>query len=180
MSRTLLVSIFCEDRVGLVSGVTGLLFDQGANLADVNFAVLGRAAEFSAVCDVAGDLDQWALHGLLAALPVLKGAEIKVSPFDDQAGRDLRGRITHRIEISGGDQPGLIARLSEIFAGFEANVVELDAHTVAANRGGDRYVMRFAVWLPAERADVCLSAVANTAESLGLSCRAVAEDDAAG
>lgn len=191
MSRVLLVSIFCDDRVGLVSGVTGLLFDQAANLRDVSFAVLGRAAEFAAVCEMPDHVTAEALRDDLATLPVLAGAEIKVAPFDDSAATDTSGRVTHRIEISGGDQPGLIARLSEIFASFEANVVELDARTLppipgpppgGSGAGGDgaRYVMRFAVWLPAERAEVCLSAVANTTEAMGLACTVRSESGPTG
>ena len=36
------------------------------------------------------------------------------------------------------------------------------------------YLIRFEVWIPPERADTCIATVANTAESLGLSCNASA------
>jgi glycine cleavage system transcriptional repressor len=72
--------------------------------------------------------------------------------------------------VSGGDQPGLVARLSEIFTQFDANIVRLDAQTLP-DRAGERYVLRFSVSIPVERSEVCLSAVANTAETLGLTCR---------
>jgi len=80
------------------------------------------------------------------------------------------GRITHRIEVSGGDQLGLIARLAEIFAQNGANIVRLDAQKLSETEGG-RYVTRFSVWLPPERAALCLAAVANTAGTLGLTSR---------
>ncbi len=77
------------------------------------------------------------------------------------------GRITHRVEIEGGDQLGLIARLADIFAQSGANIVRLDAQKLPESEGG-RYVTRFLVWLPPARADYCLAAVANTAGSMGL------------
>ena len=80
------------------------------------------------------------------------------------------GRITHRIEVEGGDQLGLIARLADIFAQYGANIVRLDAQKLPEAEGG-RYVTRFPVWMPAARADICLAAVANTAGSLGLASR---------
>ena len=42
---------------------------------------------------------------------------------------------------------------------------------VFAIKGG-RYITRFAVWLPPDRAALCLAAVANTAGSMGLASRA--------
>jgi glycine cleavage system transcriptional repressor len=80
-------------------------------------------------------------------------------------------RITHRIEVEGGDQLGLIARLAEIFAQFGANIVRLDAQKLPEAEGG-RYVTRFAVWLAPERSEICLAAVANTAGSMSLVSRA--------
>ncbi len=170
-ARVALVSTFCPDRVGLVSAVTGKLFDHGVNLRDVAFAVLGRGAEFSAVCDLPDGFDVAELQAGLHSLPELEGAQIKVLAYDEDAASGPLARVTHRVEVSGGDQPGLIARLSEIFTGYEANIVRLDAQTLPDETGG-RYTIRFAVSIAPDRADTCLSAVANTAEHLGLSCEA--------
>ena len=38
---TVLITIFCHDRTGLVSAITGRLFEIGANLGDTSFAMLG-------------------------------------------------------------------------------------------------------------------------------------------
>jgi glycine cleavage system transcriptional repressor len=78
--------------------------------------------------------------------------------------------VTHRVEVSGGDQLGLIARLSEIFAQYGANIVRLDAQKLPESEGG-RYVTRFALWLPPAQAAKCLAAVTNTAGELRLVSR---------
>lgn len=174
MVSVALVSVFGPDRVGLVSAVTGALFEHGVNLRDVSFAALGQGAEFSAVCELPATLAVSDLSEALAALPELAGARLTVTPYDYDPTPGPLGRITHRIEVGGGDQPGLIARLSEIFTQFAANIVRLDAQTLPESDGG-RYIIRFAVAIPPDRADHCLSAIANTAEMLGLSCRAQAE-----
>ena len=88
-----------------------------------------------------------ALEAGLTGLPELKDAQIRVVPFAfDPAPRPM-GRVTHRVEVSGGDQLGLIARLSEIFTQFGANIVRLEARKLPDAEGG-LYVTRFAVWLP--------------------------------
>lgn len=170
MSTLALVSTMCPDRVGLVSGITGHLFTLGINLRDATFASLGTGAEFSAVCELPDGLSVDDVQDGLSSLPELNGAQIRVTPFAFDPTPGPQALITHRVEVSGGDQPGLIARLSEIFTQFHANIVRLDAQTLPDREGGS-YTIRFSVSVPAERAATCLSTVANTAETLGLTCR---------
>jgi glycine cleavage system transcriptional repressor len=75
------------------------------------------------------------------------GAEIQVIPY-------AFGQVTHKITISGADQLGLVARLSEVFRQYEANIARLEARKLSAAEGG-LYVTRVAVWI-APGADRCL------------------------
>ena len=173
-----LVSILCPDRVGLVSAITGRLFDLGINLGDATFAALGRGAEFTALCEMPPHLAIEDLERGLRVVPELAEAQIRVTPYGFDAAPGPETRITHRVEVSGGDQPGLIARLSEAFTEFGANIVRLDAQKLPGGPTG-HYVTRFAVSLPPERAAQCLAAVANTAGHLGLSVETEATDGGA-
>jgi glycine cleavage system transcriptional repressor len=170
MAQVALVSILAPDRVGLVAAIADHLFYAGINLRDTVFASLGRGAEFTALCELPPSLVLEELEAGLARVEALAGAQIRVVPyaFDHEAGP--MDRITHRVEVSGGDQLGLIARLAEIFAQFGANIVRLDAQKLPDSEGG-RYVTRFAVWLPAALAEKCLAAVTNTAGELRLVSR---------
>jgi glycine cleavage system transcriptional repressor len=163
---TVLISIFCSDRTGLVAAITGRLFEVGANLGDTSFAMLGTGAEFTSVCDLPPDVPAAELEADLAALPELKNARVTVRPFELDAAAGPLGRVTHRIVLSGGDRPGLIARLSEALGEFKANIVRLDAQRVPEQ---GLYVTRVAVAIT-DRVDACLNTVANTAGELGLSC----------
>jgi glycine cleavage system transcriptional repressor len=170
MPQVALVSILAPDRVGLVSAIADHLFSAGINLRDTTFAALGKGAEFTSLCELPPALGLRELEDGLAAIKALAGAQIRVVPyaFDHEAGpMDL---VTHRVEVSGGDQLGLIARLSEIFAQYGANIVRLDAQKLPESEGG-RYVTRFALWLPPAQAAKCLAAVTNTAGELRLVSR---------
>jgi glycine cleavage system transcriptional repressor len=171
MTAIALVSILCRDRVGLVSAIADCLFTAGVNLRDTSFAVLGQGAEFTSVCELPPGLDAPSLETELTRVPELREAQIRVVPYAFDARPGPMGKITHRVEVSGGDQLGLIARLSDIFADNGANIVRLDAQKLPESEGG-RYVTRFSVWLPPGRAELCLAAVDSTAGSLGLSSRA--------
>lgn len=164
---TVLISIFCPDRTGLVAAITGCLFDIGANLGDTSFSMLGAGAEFTSVCELPDDVAASEAEAELTALPELHRAQVSVRPFELDSAHGAAGTITHRIVVSGGDRPGLVARLSEVFGQFAANIVRMDSQRVPEQ---GLYATRFAVAIPPERAEACLNTVANTAGELHLSC----------
>lgn len=168
-SQLAYVSMTGPDRVGLISAVTARLFDLGANLADTNFAVLGTGFEFNAVCDLPGELGLDDIAAELRSLPQLAGAEVSVTPFVHAPTQAENARITHIIDVVGGDRPGLVARLTEAFQDYDANIVRMNS-TRLPGAGIADYVTRFEVYIP-ERADACLAAIDNTAQQLSCTCR---------
>jgi len=175
MSQTALISILSEDRVGLIAEVTGRLYELGINLGDTSFAVLGSGADFTTVAELPDDLTHARIKSDLSGLPTLKGAKISVEPFSYRAQHGESANITHRIEISGEDSPGLVARLSETFVGFGANIVQLNSERIPGGKGF-RYVTRVAVWIAPDKAKACLATVANTAEELRMTCNVTKAD----
>lgn len=170
-ASSVLITINGADRVGLISAVAGSLFDLGANLADVSFAVLGAGCEFACVAQVSADVSVETIRRELAALAPLEGADIQISDFRHDLDPAPKAEVTHVIEISGGDRPGLIARLAEVFVQFNANVVRMNSSRVRPGAGDAVYGMRFEISLPPARAHACIAAVSNTAGQLHLECQ---------
>jgi len=170
MAKTVLISVLCPDRVGLVAAVTGRLFELGGNLSDTVFAVLGGGAEFTSICHLPDGVDPAAVERDLRALPELEDADIAVRPFGMAPTHGPSGKVTHRVTVSGGDRPGLIARLCEVFVQFKANVVRLNAQK-GIEGGRERYAITAEVWIPRGSAPSCLATIDNTAGELGLACR---------
>jgi glycine cleavage system transcriptional repressor len=170
MAKTYRLTLTCNDRSGLVASITGLLFDLGGNLGDTTFAVYGTEAEFSTLVDMPDALAADDIREELAGLGLPSGARIDVAPFEGPAAPGPMGRVTHVITLSGGDQPGLIARLAEVFGQFGANVVHLEAGPDRGSGPQGQYATRFSVALDEATAATCLATVANTAESLHLDC----------
>ena len=166
MSHIALVSIFCPDRTGLVSAIAGRMFDLGVNLGDTTFAILGSGAKFTTISELPADLHKDALTAELASVPELSDAEISVTEFGLDPIQDPTGKITHHITVRGGDQPGLIARLCDLFIEYNANIVRLSSEKTPDGT----YILRISVFIPTGSADACLATVANTAEGLQLSC----------
>src|SRR3546814_10984230 len=72
-------------------------------------AVLGGAAEFTALCELTPGVDLAAVEKDLRTLPGLARqahAKISVTPFGFDTVHSDSARITHRIEIVGEDSPG--------------------------------------------------------------------------
>ena len=105
----------------------------------------------------------------LKDLPELRDARLTVSDFRSSPCM-APGHITHRIEITGPDSPGLIARLSEAFVGYGANIVRMNSERVPGS-GGVNYTTRIAVSIPPGKEQACLATVGNTAAELKLACR---------
>ncbi|MDH5188316.1 MAG: amino acid-binding protein [Rhodospirillaceae bacterium] len=164
-----LVSIAGPDKVGLISSVAGRLFDLGVNFFDTTFSVLGGNAEFSAICELQGETDVSVIKSELGALDSLSEAEISVSYFSIKNDFPASKNITHNIKIYGGDRPGMLARLCEVFQQFDANIVQLISERQVENNGG-AYIIRIAVSIPQDATDSCLTHIANTAGELGLNC----------
>lgn len=167
--QTVLITLFGPDCTGLVAAVASTLFDLGASLGDTTFAVLGEAAEWSTLAEVPHDVDLADVKSALTSLPQTAQARITIEPFGMGATTGPNAQITHRITVSGGDRPGLIARLAEVFGQYHANIVRLNATRLPQNSGA-QYLVRVAASIPEDAADRCLATVVNTAGELGLAC----------
>lgn len=168
-SDTYLISIMGRDRVGVVSSVTSYLFETGANLADCAYAVLGEGFEFSCVAEFAAGASEEEVGEGLSTLELLEDARISVMPFQFELLRAESGTITHTVEITGGDRPGLVARISEVLVDYGANIVRMSSRRVPTEEGYD-YKTRFAVNIEGARKDALENALSNTAGSMRLSC----------
>ncbi len=169
MQNVYLVSVLSSDKTGLVSAISGCLFDLGINLGSTNFTVLGSGAKFTAVCESDPEITKAGLEEMLESLPELANAEIQVVDFEFSGEAAANTEITHRITIQGGDHPGLVARLTEVFLEFDANIVRLNADRLNHD-GQDQYLIQIAAWIPASREHGCLASISNTASSLQMQC----------
>lgn len=169
MHNVYLVSVLSSDKTGLVSAISGCLFDLGINLGSTSFTVLGSGAKFTAVCETNDDMTSQGLQDALTALTELNGAEVQVVDFEFSPVPAANTEVTHRISIQGGDHPGLVARLTEVFIEFDANIVRLNADRLS-NDGQDQYLIQIAAWIPESREHACLASISNSASSLQMQC----------
>lgn len=165
-----LISIVGKDNVGVISSVSSYLFDIGANLADSSYAVLGAGFEFSAIATFDAAQSTSDIVTGLSELELLTGARVEVSPFDFGTSRGDSAKISHTVEITGGDRPGLVARISEVLMDYDANIVRMSSKRHVDADGEAHYRTRFAISVAEDRSTALSSALYNTAGSLRLDC----------
>jgi len=161
-----LLTIFSPDRVGLISEVTSHLFNQGINLGDTSFSILGKGGEFSSIIDIPDHFSENGLGDELRSLNGLQDANVDVKRLSLPDEITPSTEITHHIRCEGEDQPGLLARLSEVFTDFDGNIVRLKSDHMQMDNGW-YFVTHIAVSIPQDRAANCLATLSNTAEGLG-------------
>lgn len=170
MAQNSLISFIGPDRPGLIARVTGRLFDLGGNLGEITFATLGEGAEMTLIYEMPKGLTVDALAKELEEMPDLAGGEVRVRDFQLKAVHGPSSRITHRIILSGGDRPGVIARITKILDEHGANIVRMNSEKLHGS-AGDQYISRFAVSMREEKAPSCLADIVAAAGELKLTFR---------
>ncbi|WP_025896972.1 ACT domain-containing protein [Sneathiella glossodoripedis] len=100
-----LLTVFSPDRVGLISEVTGLLFDHGVNIGDTSFSILGKGGGFNSIVEIPQDLSEQDLINALKSLASLIDADIDLKRFSLPDQEAPPKSVTHQIWFEGSDQP---------------------------------------------------------------------------
>jgi len=135
-----------SDRPGLVSGLSKLIHEAGANLEDSRMAVLG--GEFAIVVLYSGEEEAIdavkdsakAVEADLGLTMFFKSTERHVPSGDARA---------YRLQVSGLDHPGIVHHITGLLARHEVNVDSLDTEVVYAPMAGTpTFVMRANLRVP--------------------------------
>lgn len=134
------------DRPGLVSEISSLVLNAGANLEDSRMAILG--GEFALLVLVSGD--EPAMSAVQAQGPAL-GARLGLqllfqATTSKQAAPDF---APYRIRVTGVDRPGIVQRVTAVLAGRGVNVASLESRLeYAAESGTPLFILEAALQIP--------------------------------
>ncbi|MBL8741559.1 MAG: hypothetical protein JNK04_10710 [Myxococcales bacterium] len=144
---SLIVTAVGIDRPGLVADLTQHVHAVGASLADSRMVNL--RGHFALLALVEGAPDALAkLKGTLGAASKAIGLRIE---FDEafETTKPAMGGVPYRLKTYSMDQPGIVARLSELLRGHEVNVEELETRVESAPFAGTPlFLLEAVVTLP--------------------------------
>ena len=170
MAQEIRISFVGPDRTGLISHITNYLSDEGVNIGDITFAVLGDHAELTLIHALPKGVTMEEIKKDLQAMSELSDGTLEVGPYHFKEDRGPSSTVTHRFTLSGEDHPGLIAKISKALDGHGANIVRMNSETHQGAQS-EVNISRFAVSLRQEKAPDCLAAIVKIAGELKLTFR---------
>eukprot|EP01137_Pigoraptor_chileana_P000535 Opistho-2@36893 len=132
--RSVVVTAAGPDRKGIVSDLSKQLKKHGANVEESRMTILGNdfAMIFLVTLPPKGTTPDELKRSLEDLFPEFIVAARDTSVVQSSPG----GSKIVRINMSGPDQPGMVAALSEHLAGFDASIRDLDTDTSSAPFAG--------------------------------------------
>jgi glycine cleavage system regulatory protein len=131
MQIPLVMTLVGPDRTGLVESVARVVAEHGGNWLESRMCRLG--GEFAGILRVEIPAEKKA--PLLAALQKISGLNVVVQPGQAAAAPAL-GRQT-KLEIVGGDRPGIVREITSALARANVNVEEFFSEVVSAPMSGE-------------------------------------------
>jgi glycine cleavage system regulatory protein len=133
MQIPLVMTVIGPDRTGLVESVARAVADHGGNWLESRMCRLG--GEFAGILRVEIPADK--KSALLAALQGLQENGLQIVIRDDKpVSASASGKQT-KLEIVGGDRPGIVREITSALARANVNVEEFFSELVSAPMSGE-------------------------------------------
>lgn len=131
--RSLVVTIVGPDQEGIVESLSSAVAEHGATWVESRMALL--AGQFAGIfrASVADEN----IDALRASLQACEGRGLAVVIQDGAGSSDPGERNLARLELVGGDRPGIVAAVSKALLDVGVNVIELRTECVGAPWSGD-------------------------------------------
>jgi glycine cleavage system transcriptional repressor len=160
------VSVFGRDRPGIVAAVTRALADVGCNLEDTSMTIL--RGHFAMMLVVSGAPGSGAADLEARLVPVAGRLDLQVSVrvvADEVTVAASKGE-RWSAAVYGADRPGLVARVSEVLAARDVNIVDLETRVIG--EPDPVYAMHFELQVPAGSASQVEADLRVVARELGV------------
>ena len=132
MNIPIVMTIISPDRTGLVESIARTVAAHGGNWLESRMCRLG--GEFAGILRV--EIPAAGKAGLLEALQKLQQGGMQIVVRADQPAAAAAGRQT-RLEIVGGDRPGIVREITSALARAGVNVEEFSSEVVSAPMSGE-------------------------------------------
>jgi len=123
MKQWFMLTVIGSDQAGIVSGLTGALYQAGANLGEASMARLG--GNFTIMLMVETQTDEAGLRRLLEPLARAKQLHIHIDRIEGRLHEHIEPNV--RIDVHGADRPGIVAQVTAALTAAGLNILDLDS-----------------------------------------------------
>lgn len=146
MTSSIVLSVLCDDRPGVVETLSGVLSRHDGNWAESS--MLSLAGKFAGI--LLAELPEAQADAFIAAVEALESEGIKVVAERATAASAGEESRFVALELVGQDRPGIVHDITEVLARHAINVQELETTVQSASMSGERLFMAHArVFIPA-------------------------------
>jgi glycine cleavage system transcriptional repressor len=165
-----IISYLGENKPNLITDITTLLTELGGQFSGVTFATLGRGCELTMVYKTPENSKVAEIKKSLENLETCKDGEFTVKLFQLSTEAGPTTKITHRIILSGEDQPGLLHKIIKTLDQNSAVIVRMNTEKITYPEN-TQYISRFAIAVREDNAPQCLSEIVKVAGQMKLTFR---------
>lgn len=154
MNSHFAITCIGKDRPGIVSRVTRVLLDTGANIEDSSMTILRGELAMILIVSAPGVGGAGDFREKFAPVMEDFGLHITVESLSEEelAAPAVTGGEPYIISVIGADKPGIVHRLTSVLAERDINITDMNTKVISSD-GTPVYIMVLEVSIP-EGADV--------------------------
>ena len=122
------LSVFGQDRPGIVAAVSRVLTSAGCNIEDSSMTVLRAAFAMLLVITARADAEPSLRRGL-AEMAERESLTVHLDPYPEGEPHTVEGE-GYFLSLHGADHPGIVAAVASLLADLGVNIVDLSTHVI--------------------------------------------------
>ncbi|MBF0455666.1 MAG: amino acid-binding protein [Magnetococcales bacterium] len=136
MKHCALLTVFGQDRPGIVAQVTRVLFETGCNIADSSMTRLGGEFTVMLVVQIPEGLSPAGLYEKLTPVVKPMALDHHIKELDPKVALNPNATLPEReciISVLGADQPGIVYRVTEVIQETGGSVTDLHTQVIGSS-----------------------------------------------
>jgi len=149
MHKRYIMTAFGKDRVGIVSDVTRILFENNCNLEDTSMTMLADEFTLNLLFSSKNESIEAQLLNECRRLEMEKGISAFIRSLQERRDTPSRGYKTCGLHVEGLDQAGIVYRCSQFLAQRGLNILDLKSSSrISPESGSELYLMDIHIQVP--------------------------------
>ena len=125
------VTVIGNDRTGIVTAVTRVLFEDGCNLEDATSTILSGHFSMMLIVTLPEGITSQRVEERLA--PIADELDLVITARDVHEAHLGIAKPTHIISVYGGDRPGIVYRVAEHLSAANVNITDLSSRVIGSD-----------------------------------------------
>jgi glycine cleavage system regulatory protein len=147
MSTSIVLTVVSDDHPGIVKSLSELLADKGGNWTESS--MLSLAGKFAGI--LLASVPEKNADSFIEGLKSLEKKGMQIVAQRTRAASPASGKREFTLDLVGQDHPGIVHDITQILAGHQVNVLELETHCQSASMSGENLFLAHArLMIPAD------------------------------